>query len=113
MAAHYGTVVIPARPHKPRDKAKVEVGVQVVERWILGALRNRTFFSVPELNRAIWPALDKLNGRPFKKLEGTRCSLFETIDRPALKPLPSRRYEFAQWKKASVNIDYHIEVDGV
>ena len=111
MAAHYGAVVIPARPRKPRDKAKVEVGVQVVERWILAALRNRTFTSLAELNQAIREALEKLNNRPFKKLEGSRRTLFETLEKPALKPLPPTRYAFATWKKARVNIDYHVEVD--
>lgn len=111
MAAHYGTVVIPARPRKPRDKAKVEAGVLLVERWILAALRDRTFFKLGELNQAIAEKLDKLNNKPFQKLDGTRRSLFETLDKPALKPLPPKRYEFAQWKKARVNIDYHVEVD--
>jgi transposase len=111
MAAHYGTVVIPARPRRPRDKAKVESGVQVVERWILARLRNRTFFSLGELNEAIWGELEVLNQKPFQKLEGSRRSLFEKLDRPALKPLPAQRYEFAQWKKARVNLDYHIEAD--
>lgn len=111
MAAHYGTVVIPARPRKPRDKAKAEVGVQVVERWILAVLRNRTFFSLTELNQAIVELLDKLNQRPFKKLPGSRQSLFETLEKPALQPLPAIPYEFARWKKARVNIDYHVEVE--
>jgi transposase len=112
MAEYYGTVVIPARVAKPKDKAKVESGVQVVERWILARLRNRTFFSLAEVNAAIAELLEKLNNRPFSKLEGTRKSLFEKLDRPALLPLPSTPYEFAQFKKATVNIDYHIEVFG-
>ena len=111
MATHYGCVVIPARPRKPRDKAKVEVGVLVVERWILARLRHRTFFSVAEVNEAIRELLDWLNRRPFKKLSGSRRSMFEEVDRPALRPLPERRYEFAIWKMATVNIDYHVEVD--
>lgn len=111
LAEHYGTVVIPARPGKPRDKAKVECGVLVVTRWILAALRNRQFFSIAELNIAIRELLSRLNNRPFKKLPGSRLSLFETIDKPALMPLPSDRYQYAEWKKAAVNIDYHIEVD--
>lgn len=111
MAAHYGTVVIPARVGKPRDKAKAEAGVLQSERWILAVLRNRTFFSLAELNQAIREALDELNHKPFQKLEGSRASLFESLDKPALKPLPATRYEFAEWKKARVNIDYHIEVD--
>lgn len=112
MAVHYGTAVIPARVAKPRDKAKVEVGVQVVERWILAALRNRIFFSLQELNRAIGELLAKLNNRPFKKLEGSRRSWFEKIDRPALKALPETRYVLAEWKRARVNIDYHVELEG-
>ena len=111
MANHYDTAVIPARKRKPKDKAKAEVGVQIVERWILARLRNRTFFSITELNRAIAKLLVELNNKPFQKLAGTRKSVFETTDKPALKPLPVGRYQFAQWKKARVNIDYHIEVD--
>ena len=111
MAVHYGTAIIPARPRKPRDKAKVEVGVQVVERWILARLRNRKFFSLGELNAAIAEELERLNSRPFQKLEGTRRSLYESLDKPALLPLPAQRYQFARWKKARVNIDYHIELE--
>lgn len=111
LATHYGTVVIPARVRKPRDKAKAESAVQVVERWILAALRDRRFFSLTEVNQAVQEELVKLNERPFQKLEGSRLSLFLSLDRPALKPLPAVRYEFAEWKKARVNIDYHIEVD--
>jgi len=112
MAVHYGTAVIPARVARPKDKAKVEVGVQVVERWILAALRNRKFFSLHDLNQAIGELLEKLNARPFKKLEGSRKSWFEKIDRPALKALPETRYVLAEWKKARVNIDYHVELEG-
>ena len=111
MAAHYGCAIIPARSGKPRDKAKVEVGVQVVERWILARLRNRTFFSLAELNAAIAVLAEELNARPFRKLEGSRASLFADLDRPALQPLPERRYEFATWAYARVNIDYHVEVE--
>ena len=111
MAAHYGCAVIPARPNKPRDKAKVEVGVQVVERWVLARLRTRTFFALAELNAAIRALLDELNDRPFKKLPGTRRSLFEALDRQALKPLPARPYEYATWRLATVNVDYHVEAD--
>ena len=111
LAEHYGTVVIPARVAKPKDKAKVESAVLVAERWILAALRNHTFFSLADLNQAIWDKLQDLNTRPFQKLQGTRQSLFETLDRPALKPLPPSPYEFAEWIKARVNIDYHIEID--
>lgn len=111
MAAHYGCAIIPARPGKPRDKAKVEAGVLVAERWVLARLRNRKFFSLAELNEAIADLLDRLNSKRFKKIDGSRQSLFESIDRPALQPQPSRRYEYATWKMATVNIDYHIEVD--
>jgi transposase len=111
MAAHYGAVVIPARPRKPRDKAKVEVAVQIAQRWILARLRNIVFFSLDDLNAAIAELLEELNTRPFRKLEGCRHSQFLAIDRPAMKPLPAHRYEIAEWKKARANIDYHVEFD--
>ncbi len=111
LAEHYATAVIPARVRRPRDKAKVESAVFVAERWILAALRNHTFFSLAELNRAIGEELVKLNNRKFQKLDTSRRELFESLDRPALKPLPTRPYEYAKWKKAKVNIDYHIEID--
>ena len=88
------------------------MSVLLVQRWILARLRNRQFFSLDELNAAIRELLIDLNNRPFKKLEGCRRSAFETIDRPAMKALPTTRYEFAEWKKAIVNIDYHVELDG-
>ena len=110
LAEHYNTAVIPARVKKPKDKAKVESAVLVAERWILAALRNHTFFSVAELNKEIFQRLPELNNRKFQKLDTTRRELFETIDKPALKPLPATPYEYAQWKKARVNIDYHIEI---
>jgi len=112
LASHYGVAVLPARVRKPRDKAKAEAGVLLVERWILALLRHRTFFSLPELNREIAGLLERLNTRPFKKLPGTRRELFEQLDRPALRPLPAEPYEFAEWKKVRVNIDYHVEIDG-
>jgi len=112
MAAHYGCVVIPARVRKPRDKAKVEVAVQVAERFILARLRNRTFFSLAEANAAIRELVEQLNRRPFKTLPGSRQQLFDTLDRPALMPLPAQPYQFAEWQRARVNIDYHVEVDG-
>jgi len=112
FAAHYGTAVLPARPAHPRDKPKVEVGVQIVERWILARPRNRRFFSLAELNAAISALLVELNDRPFKKLPGCRRSAFEALDRPALRPLPGTRFELGRWKRARVNIDYHVEVDG-
>ena len=111
LAEHYGVAVVPARVRKPRDKAKAEVGVQVVERWILAPLRNRKFFSLAELNRAIRTLLLELNNRPMKHLEKSRKELYEELDRPALRPLPARPYEFAHWKKARVNVDYHIEFE--
>jgi transposase len=111
LATHYGVAVMPARPGKPRDKAKVEAGVLVVERWILAALRKRTFFSIAELNEAIWELVERLNHRPFRKLPGSRAELFASLDRPALRPLPAERYSFAEWKPARVNIDYHVELD--
>lgn len=111
LAKHYDTVVIPARPKKPRDKAKVEVGVQVVQRWIVARLRNRTFFTLAELNAAITELLEDLNTRPFQKLEGCRRSAFESIDLPAMKALPADRFTPAEWKGAKSNIDYHVEYD--
>ncbi len=112
MAVHYGTVIMPTRAGRPKDKAKVESAVQVVERWILAALRNRTFFSLAELNQAIRELLIKLNEKPFKKLEGCRKECFERIEKDALMRLPDTPYSFAEWKKARVNIDYHIELNG-
>jgi transposase len=112
MAAHYGMAVIPARVRKPRDKAKVEGGVLVVERWILAALRNRRFFSLAALNQAMADLLERLNHRPFRKLDGSRATRFEKLDRPALRSLPAQPYIFSQWKKARVHIDYHVEIEG-
>jgi transposase len=112
LAEHYGTVVIPTRIAKPKDKAKVESAVLIAERWILAALRNHRFFSLAEVNQAITEKLKEFNRRKFQKLNTTRQELFENLDRPALKPLPEKPYQYAEWKKARVNIDYHIEVDG-
>ena len=111
FAHHYGIAVVPARVRKPRDKAKVEVGVQVVERWILARLRDRTFFSLTELNQAIAELLAELNRREMKHLGQSRRQLFEAVDQPALSPLPETPYEFAVWKKARVHIDYHVSFD--
>jgi len=102
--------ILPARVRKPRDKAKVEAGVLVVERWILARLRNRRFFSLGELNGAIRELLERLNTRPFKKIAGCRRSRFEELERTALRPLPVRAYEFGEWRQAKVHPDYHIEV---
>jgi transposase len=111
MAAHYGCAVIPARPRKPRDKSKVESGVLVAERWVLAALRDRTFFSLAEADAAVHERVAWLNARPFRRIPGSRRSLLEELDRPALRPLPARRYEYAEWRTAKVGIDYHVEVD--
>lgn len=105
MASHYGTTVIPARIKKPKDKAKVESAVLIVERWIIAALRNHTFFSLADLNRALKEKLEEFNAKPLQKLKVSRRHLFETIDRPAMKPLPERRYEYAEWEKHKVNIE--------
>lgn len=112
FAVHFGVAIAPTRVRRPKDKAKVENGVLVAERWILAALRNFTFFSLAELNEKISELREKLNDKPFQKLEGTRRSHFELLDKPALRPLPETAYEFEEWKKATVNIDYHIEADG-
>lgn len=111
FAQHYGAAVVPARTGKPRDKAVVEANVLVAQRWILAALRHRRFFSVAELNAAIWALLPALNARPLRKLGVSRHALFEQLDRPLLRPLPTTRYEFAEWSDAGVNIDYHVAVE--
>lgn len=111
LANHYGTVVVPGRRGRPRDNAKAEVGVQIVERHVLAPLRKRTFFGLSELNQAIGEKLDKLNQKPFQKLEGSRRSVFLELDRPALKPLSAEPYQFVRWKKARVNIDHHVQVE--
>ncbi|WP_347247365.1 IS21 family transposase [Thermomonas sp.] len=112
LAEHYGVAVLPARPGRPQDKAKVEVGVQVVERWILARLRHRRLFSLAELNQAIGQLLADLNQRAFKKLPGCRASAFAALDAPALKPLPATAMVLAQFKSARVNIDYHVAFEG-
>ena len=112
LCDHYDVAVLPARPAHPRDKPKVEVAVQVVERWILARLRNQRFFSLTELNAAIGELLHDLNQRAFKKLPGCRSSTFDALDRPELRPLPATRMAIARFKRARVNIDYHVELDG-
>jgi hypothetical protein len=111
MASYYGTAVIPARVKRPRDKPNAENGVLNVERRIIAKLRNRIFFSLTELNQAIWAELKLLNEKPFQKLDGSRQSLYEELEKPALKPLPPKPFEYAVWKKLTVNIDYHVEVN--
>ncbi len=110
MAVHYSVAIVPARPRKPKDKAKAEAGVLLVERWILACLRNRQFFCLDELNAAIKPLLEKLNNRQFKKFNSCRRELFETLDKPCLQPLPQYAYEFAEWTKARVAPNIHIRV---
>ena len=112
FAHHYGFGMVPARPYKPRDKAKVENAVQIAQRWIIAALRHRRFFSLEELNEAIRELLTKLNHRPFRKKDGTRASLWESLDRPALQPLPTEPFDLSEWSRARVNIDYHVTFDG-
>jgi transposase len=112
LARHDGFALIPARAAKPRDKAKMEVGVHVVERGILARLRHHTFFSLAEVHTTRAPLLLTLHARPFKKLPSSRQQLFETLDRPALRPLPAQPYAYAEWKHARVNIDYHVDVEG-
>jgi transposase len=110
FAEHYGVAILPARVRKPRDKAKVEGGVLIVERWILARLRNHTFFTLGDLNAAIAILMERLNTRPFRKIEGNRRSRFEHLERPAMRALPLRRYEFGEWRKCKVHPDYHIEI---
>jgi transposase len=111
FAVHYGFGVVPARPYKPRDKAIVENAVQVAQRWILAALRHRKFFSLEEANQAIRQLLHRLNHRPFRKREGSRASVFESLDKPALRTLPGDSFDMSQWSRARVNIDYHVAFD--
>lgn len=112
LATHYGTALLPTRTRKPRDKAKVEVAVLVVERWILARLRNRRFFSLAELNRAIAERVADLNARPMRRLGVSRRELFLELDHPALKPLPAEPYEYAEWRSRRVGRDYHVDIDG-
>jgi len=109
LAEHYGVAVLPARPYKPKDKSKAEVGVQVVERWIMMRLRHHTFFSLAELNQCISELLVDLNTRAFKKLPGNRKEAFERLDKPSLRALPRQPYQYIDIKKVTVNIDYHVE----
>ena len=112
LATHYGTTIMPTRPRKPRDKAKVEGAVLIVERWILARLRDRRFFALAELNIAIHALVDELNDRLMRKLGASRREFFKTIDRPALMSLPSQPYQYAEWRRARVAPDYHVELHG-
>lgn len=113
LARHYETAILPARAYRPKDKAKAEVSVQIAQRWILAWLRNQTFFSLPELNRAIAALVAELNDRPFKRLPGCRRSRFETYERPALRPLPAARFEPSRWSAMqTIPPDYHLPVEG-
>jgi len=111
MADHYDTAIIPARPKKPKDKAKVEVGVQVATRWVIAKLRKRTFFSLAELNAAIGDCVEQINNRVTRHLGASRRSLFEQVERSTLKSLPATEYVFAYWKQCRAGIDYHVEID--
>lgn len=106
---HYQVAVVPARPYKPKDKSKAEVGVQIVERWILARLRHHSFFSLAEVNQCIRALLEELNTKPFKQLPGNRRQAFEQLDRPALRPLPRHPYRYVDIKPVKVNIDYHVQ----
>ena len=111
MAAHYGAAILPARPRRPRDKAKVEQAVLIVERWLLGRLRHRTFYSLADVNAAIADLMTHLNEqRPIRRLGATRRQLLEAVDRPSLRSLPAEPYEFSEWRTCRVGIDYHVEV---
>ena len=109
---HYGTCVIPARVRKPKDKSKAEVGVQVISRWIIAALRNKIFYSLEELNEEIRSLLTRINNRKMRHYNKSRKELFENIDKSALLALNPKPYIFSEWKSASVNIDYHVEFEG-
>jgi transposase len=111
MAEHYGCAVVPARPRKARDKAKAEVGILIAKRWILAVLRKRTFYSLAELNTAIQECLERLNTRPMRRLGKSRRELFEAMERPSALPLPAHPYEYAEWVKARVGFNYHVEVE--
>jgi transposase len=112
FAAHYGTAILSTRVRRPRDKAKVEAGVLVVERWILARLRHQRFFSLTELNAAITALVTDLNARPMRKLGVSRRQLFEELDQPVLSPLPAEHFVYAEWRIRRVSLDYHVDIDG-
>ena len=112
LAQHYGTTVLPARPGRPRDKAKVEVGVQIAQRWLLARIRDEVFHSLGELNVRLRELLVDLNARVMRRYGKSRRDLFDPMERVALRPLPATRFEYAEWRKVRVNIDYHVAIDG-
>jgi transposase len=112
LAEHYGTTVLPARPASPRDKAKVEVGVQIAQRWLLARVRDELFHSLIALNRRLWELLVDLNGRTMRRYGKSRLELFDLVERAAMRPLPAQRFEYSEWRKARVNLDYHVLLDG-
>ena len=111
MAAHYNTAIVPARPYKPKDKAKVEGAVLIAQRWIIARLRNQRFFTLDDLNAAICVLLERFNVKVTRHLGASRRDLFEQLDQPALKSLPVEPYTYAEWKQCSVALDYHIDVE--
>src|SRR3984893_12869484 len=112
MAAHYGVGILPARPYRPRDKAKVEAGVKFAQTYILGRLRHQTFFTLADANRAIALVLERMNGHVMRRLGLSRSALFASVERSVLRALPATDYEFAEWRLARVGLDYHVEVEG-
>jgi transposase len=112
MSKHYNTVVVPARAYRPKDKAKVENAVLIASRWILARLRNHKFFSLEELNHAHWMLLEEFNNTKFQKMNYSRRSFFEDVEKSALRELPSSRHIVAEWKRAKLNIDYHVQIEG-
>jgi transposase len=111
LAAHYGAVIIPARPYRPKDKSRAELSVLLVYRWVLARLRHQRFFSLDELNAAIRPLLTELNDRPYQRLPGSRHSVFEALDRPAMRALPPAPYTYSEWRERRVGFDYHVDVE--
>jgi transposase len=112
MATHYGIGILPARPRRPRDKAAVEAGVRFAQSYILGRLRNVTFFSLAECNAAVAVAVERMNSREMRRLGTSRRQLFEAIERPVMRALPQHDFEYAEWHLARVGINYHVEVQG-
>lgn len=113
LGRHYNTTILPARPMSPRDKAKVEVGVQVAERWLLARIRNETFASLGELNRRLAELTEIINTRTMRAYKASRCELFERLDKPALGPLPAEPFQASAWKRVALNIDYHVEFEAI